>query len=428
MISKVILTFTALLIAFSTMGQDGKIYTLEQCRSMAMENNKKMRAAHFQLEAARAAKKSADVNAYPLFDASVMGFQLGKPIGGALNGAIPELMASGTLNASLPVYAGGKIQNGKAAAGKVVEATEEQKNVTEADVLLQTEEGYWRIVQVREKIVLATRFKTMLEALRKDLENSFNAGLSYKNDLLQVQVNLNEANLNLEKAHDGLVLAKLNLAQIIGDPGNINFDVTESISDNFLLPGKRAENATQNRPEIKALTKALEAEQLQQKILQGDRLPTVALAASGLASAGKSVNIKDGSNFMASYYSLASISIPVFDWGKKAGKVREQSYKIAAQQARLDETKELINIEVQGAYLQLKQSANQISYSELSLKQATENLKLAQDRLAAGTIVGKDVLEAQAIWQQAYSKLIDARIEYKVNKAVYEKSIGELAP
>ena len=62
----------------------------------------------------------------------------------------------------------------------------------------------------------------------------------------------------------------------------------------------------------------------------------------------------------------------------------------------------------------------------LSVDQASENLKLATDRFQAGTIVAKDVQEAQVIWQQAYSNLIDAKVEYKINEVLYRKSIGEL--
>ncbi len=340
---------------------------------------------------------------------------------------IPENMASGMVNAALPLYAGGKIKNSKAAAAKGVEISEEQKKLTTSDVLLQTEKAYWQVVQVKEKIVLADKFIVMLESLVRDLQNSFDAGLIYKNDLLRVQVNLNEAKLNKTKAEDGLLLAKLNLAQVMGKPGDYNFTLADSVSGNFrAVENLSLETAAENRSVIRLLHKALEIQELQKKILQGDRLPTVAVSAIGMGAAGKAVNLEDGSNSMLTYVGLASINIPIFDWGGKANKVKEQSFKIAAQQMQLNETRELLNLEIQNAYLQLNQSVKKIASTELSLAQAVENLRLAEDRLEAGTIVGKDVLEAQAIWQQAYNSVIDARIEYKINESNYKKAIGEL--
>jgi outer membrane protein TolC len=394
---------------------------------MALEQNKKMKAAQFKIDAANAALASVKANAYPSIDGSVMGAYLGKPIGGALDGAIPEYFASGMVTASQAIYAGGKIRTGKAAAGKGVEIQEEQKLLTASEVLLNTERAYWQIVQVTEKIVLATKYKEMLQVLQHDLKNSYDAGLIYKNDLLRVEVNLNEAALNIIKARDGLVLAKLNLAQIIGTPGNVGFSTADSVTGSFkeVVAGNLTEVADK-RPEIRLLKKALEAEELQRQMLKADRLPTFGISASGLATAGKGVNISNGKDFMGSYYGLASLSIPIFDWGKKSNKIREQSFKIAAQQEQFEETKEMINLEVQQAYLVLNQSLRSIELSQLSLTQADENLKLANDRFKAGTITGKDVQEAQTIWQQAYSSVIDAKVAYRVNEAAYKKAVGTL--
>jgi hypothetical protein len=50
------------------------------------------------------------------------------------------------------------------------------------------------------KIVLAQKYKEMLLQLQKELKNAVDAGLTYKNDLLRVEVNLNEADLNITKA------------------------------------------------------------------------------------------------------------------------------------------------------------------------------------------------------------------------------------
>jgi outer membrane protein TolC len=322
------------------------------------------------------------------------------------------------------IYAGGKIKTGKAAANKGVEIKETQRVLTTSQVLLNVETAYWQVIQVQEKIVLANRFRDMLKVLHQDLQNSYDAGLIYKNDLLRVDVNLNEAELNITKAEDGLVLAKLRLAQLTGIPGNTNFSIADSISGAFQTQTQQGNG--EKRAEILLLHQAIEAGQLQKQLLKAESLPTIGVGFSGLATAGKGVNLKDGSNFMGSYFGLASISVPIFDWGKRSGKVKEQTLKLAAQEQQLIDTKELVDLEVQQSYLALNQSSRKVTLSLLSLQQADENLKLADDRFKAGTITGKDVQEAQVIWQQAYSSLIDAKVEYKINEAGYKKSIGSL--
>ena len=328
------------------------------------------------------------------------------------------------------IYAGGRIKLGKEAASKEIEISEVQKIQTAAEVLLKTERAYWQVVSVNERIKLAEQFKKQLDTLFTDLDNQFKAGLIYKNDGLRVKVQQNENELNLIRARNALVLSKLNLAQLIGRADSVDFIIADSAIGSFNLV--QMDNALQHiidkTTEIMLLQKSLEAEKIQEKMLRSDLKPTIGVRANGISAVGKKgVNpTKPGNNAMVSYYALLNISIPIFEWGAKKQKIKQQQYRIAAQQFQLKETKELISLEVQQAYIQLNESAKRVELSGTSLEQAEENLRLSNDRFKAGTIIGKDVLEAQTIWQQAYSNIIRAKVEYKINEANLKKALGEM--
>lgn len=401
-----------------------KTLTLEEARQLAVANNNNIKMAGQNILAAKAAADGAKTSALPKLDGSVIGFYLGKP----LSSLLPGYGASATLGVTQPVYAGGKIKLGVLAAGKGVEIEEAQKEVTTVDVLLNTEKAYWQAVNMQAKIGLANKYKTLLQALLTDLNNNYQAGLIYKNDVLRVQVQLNEAELNLTKAQDGLTLSNLNLAQLTGLGDTVSFTIKDSVAGSFTnTDGSLLKEATANRPEIALLRKAIEAQQLQQKMLDADTKPTVGLSFTGVGAAGKQgINPTSASNVLGTYYGLASVSIPIFDWGGRKQKIKQQSFKVAAQQTQLEETKQLITLEVQQAYLQLNQSAKSIELASVSLTQAEENLRLSNDRFKAGTITGKDVLEAQTVWEQAYSSMIDAKVGYRINEAILKKALGIL--
>ncbi len=396
--------------------------SLEQARKLALEHNKKLKHAQYNIDAARAVQEGTEGLTKPTIDGSVAVFHVGKP----LSNLLPAVGVSPSVTAAQPIYAGGKIKLGQAAAAKGVEIQEKQKVLTESEVLLNVDKAYWQIVNVSEKIKLANKFKALLESLDKELTNAFDAGMIYKNDLLRVQVQRNETELNLVKAQDGLVLSKMNLAQIIGAPADANLTPGDSIVGSFdAIPSQSFGAAVEIRPEIELLKNVIQAQEMQKKILQADFKPTVGLLAGGFAGVGKKMNMATGGNTMASYFGMLSVNIPIWDWGQKASKVKEQSFKISAQQVQLEETKELLTLEIQNAYLQLNQAAKRIQLSDASLKQAEENLRLSNDRFKAGTVTGQDVLEAQTLWAQANSNIIDAQIEYKVSEAVYKKAVGE---
>jgi outer membrane protein TolC len=412
------------LLVFTTFHQaiaQDRLLSLEEAKSMALSNNKKIKKADKTIEAAKAAKASVYASDKPFVEASGMGVHVGDPI----NTLLPEFFANASLGVTQVIYAGGKINTAKKMSSTAVDLYTSQKELTDSEVLLDVETTYWQIINVKSKVELANKYKALLTELLKDLTNSYNAGIIYKNDVLRVQVQLNQAELDLTKANDGLKLLKLKMAQLTGMP-NIDFLVKDTISNNVILLDEVSQStAIDNRPEIKMLKKAVEIEELQSKILEADRKPTIGLNVSGIYANGKQINFTDGSNDLTSYYGLLNVNIPIFDWGSRKKKVKEQEFKVEAQKLELEETEELLSLQIQNAYLELQQAIQKVEITEKSLQQADENLRLNQDRFDAGTVTGKDVLEAQVLWQQAYSDVIDAKANYRINEANYKKAIGD---
>lgn len=395
--------------------------SLEMAKTMALESNKKLKKANSSINAAKAANAAASAANKPKLDGSLFGLYLSDPF----KALLPEYSANGSIALTQVLYAGSKIQTAKKMTGSVVDLKTAQKDLTEDEVLLNAETAYWQVVNFKEKVTLAEKYLQLLNTLKKDLQNSFDAGLIYKNDLLKVEVQENEAVLNLTKAKDGLAITKLSFAQMTGMT-DANFDVKEDSSAEFSLTSEAdIEMAVNKRPEITALNKAVEIQEYQGKMLEGDQKPTVALSANGLASYGKKINFSDGSDDMQAFVGLVTVSVPIFDWGGRKQKVKEQHFETEASRFELEETRELLRIEIQNSYLLLQQSITQIELAKKSLKQADENMRLNQDRFDAGTVLGEDVLEAQVLWQKAYSDLIDSKAVYKINEARYQKAIGE---
>lgn len=408
--------------SLESLGQ--RVLTLEEARQLAENRNNNLKAAQQKIEVAKAQKEEADVKGKPRLDGSVNSWYFGDP----LNKLIPEYGTSASVTASMPIYTGGKIKSGKELAAKGVEISKEQKVLTTAEVVLATESAYWQVVAAKEKIKLAEQFARQLKGLYTELNNSYTAGLTYKNDVLRVNVQQNDNELNLTRANDAWILAKLNLAQITGLGDSTDFVIPDTVFGRFdrEAMNRSMEEIVGNRSEIKILQKSIEAEKIRENILKADFKPTVGLGASGFSSFGKQgINFsKPSSNTLNSYYGMVQMSIPIFDWGQRKQKVKQQQHSIQVQQHLLQETKEKISLEVQQAYLQLNESAKRVELSGASLEQAEENLRLSNDRLKAGTITGQDVLEAQTIWQQAFSNIIDAKTAYRINEAGLYKALG----
>lgn len=420
-IKKILLVFLIVSTGAMRVKAQEKIWGVEEVKSLALQNNKKLKKAQNSIQSAVAAKTASDAANKPTLDASLTGTYVTEP----LTLFLPEVMANASLSVTQIIYAGGKLKNASELNSVLVDIQKEQKALTEDEVLLKTETAYWQIVNMKDKILLAKEYIRLLTALRRDLKNVFDAGLTYKNDLLKVEVQLNEAELNLTKANDGLTLSKLNLAQLIGNK-DLNFDVEDNLTGNFgLVSETDIKNSIEKRPEVSILSKSISVNEIQGRILEGDRKPTVAFTGYGFAGLGKNANPVNGKDNVKGFVGLLSVNIPIYDWEARKQKVKEQHYKTEAQKIELEETKELLELEAQSTWMYLNQSVKKIALAERSKKQAEENLRLNQDRFEAGTVIGEEVLKAQILWQQANTDIINAQTEYKINEANYRKAIGE---
>ncbi|SHG94855.1 Outer membrane protein TolC [Chryseolinea serpens] len=399
--------------------------TLEEFRQLAIRQNNNVKAADENILVAEAQKNQADASGRFTLDGTVTGFYFGKP----LSTILPEYGVSPGINFNQPIYAGRKNQLGRDVAANTVNIQTERKTLTTSDVLYNTEVTYWQVVSAKEQINLAEQSQRQLTALVTDINNQYTAGLTYKNDLLRARVQQNQNELSLRQAKDALTLAKLNLAQLTGLGDSVEFVVPDSISGTFdsLQTSDLSVRAQSLRSEIRIQEKTLESARLQERIYKADLLPSVSLGVSGVTAYGKQgINPENNNNTLATYYGLLTVNVPIFGWGKRTEKVKEQQYRIRAQEHQLKDSKEIISLQVQQAILQVNQSARRVTLAALSLVQAEENLRLSKDRLKAGTIVGKDVLDAQTIWQQAYSSVIESKVGYRIAEANLKRALGEL--
>lgn len=271
--------FAILLLSFMPAFSQ-KALTLDECRTMALEQNKKIRIAQEEAQVAALQKKTANANYFPkislnggylhtnnamkplendLFlpiipfnaiDAQTGTFnptalqdpatamktlvinpQTGTPMTDASGNPIFKNYAMLPANklvldnqnkyfarftVNQPLFTGFKITETNNIAKHAKNIANENVILCKAKILNKTDEAYWRAVSLQEKVKLANAYKRLLDQLVIDLKNIYAEGIITRNDVLKAQVKQNEAKLKVLKAENGFELSKMALAQIIG--------------------------------------------------------------------------------------------------------------------------------------------------------------------------------------------------------------------
>ena len=324
-----------------------------------------------------------------------------------------DYMNTAAIMVALPIYAGGRINNGNKLAALGHEVSLYQKDMAVDEVLLKTEQLYWTLQSLVEKEKTVQNFKNLLDTLCRDVNNYIDAGLAQKNDLLKVQMKQNELEANQRKLHNGINLTKRALCQHIGiaysdsiEFENANFDRLVEASD------KSTEELVENRKEYQLLNKNIEAQELQKKMIRGEYMPQLAVV-----GAGYWLDMMD--NRSTNALGMVTLSIPISDWWGGSHKMKQQNLKIEQARTQFNDNVELLGLQIQQVRDELDVAGFQISVSEKAVEQAQDNLNDSQNNYQAGVIGMSDLLEAQATLQQAKDNLTEANCNYQIAAAKY---------
>ena len=448
------LTFiTLVLCALITNAQE--LLTLDQCRQLALDNNKRMAAANKQTQAAHYTMQSYKGNFFPNFTASGTGlYSTANGTFSLPGGNLPTLMPDangqpipnggfayfpgidlnykvrtvwmGGVQVEQPIFMGGKILAAYKMATLGKQMAQLNENLTATEVILETDQAYALMVKAQEMNKVAESYHAVLQELMKNVQSAYKHGLKSKNDVLKVQVKLNESELAIRKAENALRLANMNLCHLIGKP----LIETLQISDDFPVIEQALQTQVNDitaRPEYSLLNKQVDMAKQQVKLSRSELLPQVGIRGSYDYVHGLKINeqrLFDNGGFSV----MLNVTVPLFHFGERINKVRAskaQLEQVRMEQADLHEK----------MYLELTQAANNLDEAKLqtaladrSLEQADENRLISKGEYDAGLEPLSDHLEAQALWQQAYETKVDAHFQLYLSYVKYLKAAGKLTP
>ena len=419
--------------------------TLDACIEAAKTHNLRLAAADKQLEAARYDLRSMKANFFPAISAAGTGLWSNSKGGLHLEGGMlpvlgPDMTPTGSsayfpgadvdykigwlygggVRLEVPIYAGGKIRTGYRMTKIGTELAAQSRRLTEQEVIVETSRAYADVLRARELCGVAERYHALLEELLRNVESARRNGMRPESDVLRVQVKLNESELSLRRAQNGLRLATMNLCHLTGHRLTERIEVTDDLPD---YPAAAPAAALEERPEYALLARKSDLAREQVRLARSERLPQIGAVGSYGYLHGVQLNdgwLTDGANFAAG----VQVSIPIFHFGGRSNKVKSARAKY--EQARLEQehTSERMLLEATRAANNFDEAILELRLAESSLAAADEHLRISERRYAAGVGMLSDYLEAQALWQQAHESHIEARMNGYICWLEYLKAAG----
>lgn len=487
---KRLFTLFTLLLTLTLPPVCAQTLSLDSCRALALRNNKAIGMAREQMEKAYYDRKAARTNYLPkvaltagyvrtgdeislLSDGqkgalSSMGTGMAGEFGqlagqilqqhpelapllqqasgyvgqvaGALNGVGQGIvdalrtdtrnMTAGAIILTQPLYMGGKIRAYDRITRLAQQVADEKMRAGRQEVLLETDRAYWQVVSLANKRKLAVAYRDMLRRLDEDVLRMIREGVATKANELSVSVKLNEAEMTLAKVEDGLTLSRMLLCQLCGLPLDTPVETADEqlpeLADEAAYgTAANADRAFQSRPELALLQAALDIQKEKVNIERAAFLPQLALM-GGYMTTNPGLTNGFENRFRGTWAVGVTLKVPVWNWGEGKYKIRAAKAEANIASLQRDEVREKIELQVRQAAFRINEADRKLALSVRNKEKAEENLRTAQLGFREGVIVTSDLLMAQTAWLQAQSDKIDAQIDVRLSRSMYEKALGTL--
>lgn len=447
-----------LLLLFGKMVSAQQTLSLQECRDLAVKNNKELRIAEEKIRMADYEKKAALTKYFPqisangaymwnqkdlnLLDMGQLSSSLASSLGGLAQlpvvqqtvGAINDLQHLDIQNVWVgnvalvqPVFMGGKIVTYNQITAYAKELALSMNDQKLQDLLYKTDETYWQVVSLVNKKKLADAYVELLRKTDEDMAALIAEGVATQADGLSVKVKLNEAEMAQTKVNNGLALSRMLLAQLCGLPLTDTLTLADEQLDNFPVEERTTSvdvnQAFMNRNELKSLDLASKIYKKKERIVLADLLPTVAFSANYFVT---NPNLFNGyKNDFAGMFNLGVIvRVPITGWWEGSYKRNAARAETRIRQLEWEDAREKIELQVNQSVYKVNEASKKLAASNRNMENAEENLRSANLGFEEGVIPTLNLMAAQTAWFSARSTLIDAQIGMKLTQVYLNKALG----
>ena len=282
--------------------------------------------------------------------------------------------------------------------------------------------SYYGVLLAESKVVVAEEAIQMSSADLKRIKDRFETGFVVRSDLLAAEVQLSDFRQQKIQALGELAIAQAALNTALGLSADSPHRITDQLSERLFhieAPDELNRLALDHRPEYARAMLAVRTNERQVRGARDEALPRVdAFASLGVSGRSPVTGSSD-------YAMGASVTVNLFDAGRKA-RINQARAAQAIAEAEQEQLANEIRFEVVRAYQQFVSARERLQVVGQTTVQATEVLRIVQDRYREGLTTITEVLRAELALVRARTDVLTARHDHYVAYANVLLATGRL--
>ena len=337
---------------------------------------------------------------------------------------IPLMQRNGAVynaTATLPIYTGGRIQHGIAAASSSLQAAKFGESTSEQNLRLRVAEAYVNVLRASRWLQVAESHRATLEAHAKDVNNLAQQGMAARNAQLSAQVALLDARQQVLQATNTLDLARAAYNRLLGraldQPVVLDEISPESTEDTLPV---LVERALTQRNELKAMDRQIAALRNQAVAVRRETVPQVGLS-GGYDYLQDRYLAHEGEWVVA-----LGVKWNVFDGGSSRNRGSAIELQAKALSEQRNDLASVIGLQVRQSWLDIQTTRKRIDVTQSAIAEAEENVRVVRDRYVNGLAPYTEVLDAETLRVNSQTNNANAVYDAVIAGLRLKYAVGEL--
>jgi outer membrane protein len=292
---------------------------------------------------------------------------------------------------------------------------------TRDDIFLNVSQGYFRTLRAQKLEVVAQQEVVDLKAHLKIARDQYEFGVVPYNDVLQAEVTLADAEQRLIVAKTDTIDIRSALNKVLALPISAPTVLKdEKLETRPWTLEEATDTAVKQRSDLKASADRI---QQQEKVVTQTRaqyFPRI-YAQAGLNYQQNSFMLHD-----TQWFGIFGMQWTLFSGLDTKAQVSQARLRVNQLQEQHRDLGDQVRLDVQNAYLKVKQTADQIRTTEKAVTQATENLRLNEERYQEAVGTATDVIDADTLLTRTRVNYWTAVYDHQMAKAQLLWTMGAI--
>lgn len=296
-------------------------------------------------------------------------------------------------------------------AEKQAEIYQYKKQRTKEYIVFEVQKAYLQLQLAYKAVATLEEALATVKAVYKFTDDHYKQGLVQKSDVLNVQVQVSSVENNLAKANSNISNASDYLSLLMDAPKGVIY-TTDAVAETAINATDTITSVSPTRSDFVAMKKAIEASDLMIQSNKMSYLPKLNAFGSYQLNDSRMLGFGAGA-----YLAGVRLSWDIFKGNTTKNKIATQTLERNKLSVQLEQQKEQSNTELDKTKRDIADIRFEIAQHTKAIEQASEALRILQNRYEQGLVTTTDVMMATTQLSQQKLALTQAVFNQNLTKA-----------